>query len=49
VHDALRMRGLDEDKPLRGLLAMLVEDTVHATLDRAPLVNGALPSSEKRE
>ncbi len=42
VHDALRVRGLDEDKPLRGLLAMLVEDTVHATLDRAPLINGAL-------
>jgi phytoene dehydrogenase-like protein len=43
--DALSAYGLDEDKPLRGLLSMLVEDTVHATLDRAPLVNGVLGAS----
>jgi C-3',4' desaturase CrtD len=40
--DALRRHGLREDAPLTGLLAMLVEDTVHAGLDRAPLVNAAL-------
>jgi phytoene dehydrogenase-like protein len=42
VADALRARGLHEDKPLCGLLSMLIEDTVHSTLDRAPLVNGVL-------
>ena len=42
VGDALRAGGLHEDKPLRGLLSMLIEDTVHATLDRAPLINGVL-------
>jgi C-3',4' desaturase CrtD len=42
VGDALRAHGLREDRPLCGLLAMLVEDTVHAGLDQAPLVNGIL-------
>ena len=42
VGDALRACGLRHDKPLLGLLSMLVEDTVHATVDDAPLVNGAL-------
>ena len=42
VGDALRARGLRNDEPLCGLLAMLVEDTVHATLDQAPLINGVL-------
>ncbi|NMO19533.1 NAD(P)-binding protein [Pyxidicoccus fallax] len=40
--DALRAHGLREDAPLCGLLAMLIEDTVHATLDTAPLINAAL-------
>ena len=40
--DALRRVGLREDKPLVGLLAMLLEDTVHAGVDDAPLINGAL-------
>ena len=42
VADALRARGLYGDTALRGLLSMLVEDTVHTTLDRAPLINGVL-------
>lgn len=40
--DALRAHGLREDAPLCGLLAMLIEDTVHASLDTAPLINAAL-------
>ncbi len=40
--DALRAHGLRGDAPLCGLLAMLLEDTVHATLDTAPLINAAL-------
>jgi phytoene dehydrogenase-like protein len=40
--DALRSFGLRENAPLVGLLGMLVEDTVHATVDGAPLVNAAL-------
>ena len=40
--DALRQFDLYDDTPLRKLLAMLVEDTVHATLDEAPLLNAAL-------
>jgi phytoene dehydrogenase-like protein len=43
--DALRRHGLREDRPLAGLLAMLLEDTVHAGIDEAPLINGALGSS----
>ena len=42
VGDALRACGLRHEKPLLGLLSMLLEDTVHATVDDAPLVNGAL-------
>ena len=42
VGDALRSYGLRNDRPLAGLLAMLLEDTVHAPLDDAPLFNGAL-------
>jgi phytoene dehydrogenase-like protein len=33
---------LRHDKPLQGLLGMLVEDTVHSGLDEAPLINAAL-------
>jgi phytoene dehydrogenase-like protein len=40
--DALRSCGLRDDAPLVGLLSMLLEDTVHATVDDAPLINGAL-------
>jgi C-3',4' desaturase CrtD len=40
--DALRAFGLENDRPLVGLLAMLVEDTVHSTVAAAPLVNAAL-------
>jgi C-3',4' desaturase CrtD len=40
--DALRSFGLRDDKPLAALLSMLIEDTVHSTLDDAPLINAAL-------
>jgi C-3',4' desaturase CrtD len=40
--DALRSCGLREDAALVGLLSMLLEDTVHAHVDDAPLINGAL-------
>ncbi len=42
VGDALRAFGLREDKALVGLLSMLIEDTVHSTVDAAPLINGVL-------
>ena len=34
--------GLRDQDPLVGLLSMLVEDTVHSGVDRAPLINAAL-------
>ena len=37
-----RTCGLRDDRPLVGLLSMLLEDTVHARIDDAPLINGAL-------
>ncbi|MBL8795140.1 MAG: FAD-dependent oxidoreductase [Planctomycetia bacterium] len=40
--DALRACGLHEDRPLRGLLSLLLEDTVHASVEQAPLINAAL-------
>jgi C-3',4' desaturase CrtD len=40
--DVLRRFGLREDAALVGLLAMLVEDTVHSSVDQAPLINAAL-------
>src|SRR5262249_36394349 len=40
--DALRRYGLRGDDALVGLLGMLVEDTVHSSVDRAPLINAAL-------
>lgn len=40
--DLLRSVGLENDRPLTGLLAMLVEDTVHSRIDQAPLINAAL-------
>ncbi len=42
VADALRAHGLCGDRALHGLLAMLIEDTVHGTLAEAPLINAAL-------
>ncbi len=38
----LERHGLRDERPLVGLLSMLVEDTVHSTLDEAPLINAAL-------
>src|ERR1700722_17758244 len=40
--DALKAHGLIHDRPLIGLLAMLIEDTVHSSVWRAPLINAAL-------
>jgi C-3',4' desaturase CrtD len=40
--DALRAHGLENDRPLVGLLAMLVQDTVHSSVAEAPLINAAL-------
>jgi len=42
VGDALRWCGLRGDPALVGLLSMLIEDTIHSTVDRAPLINAAL-------
>ncbi len=42
VADALRANGLSDDRPLRGLLAMIIQDTVHGTVAEAPLINAAL-------
>jgi C-3',4' desaturase CrtD len=42
VGDVLRAFGLRREQPLVGLLSMLLEDTVHAGIDEAPLINGAL-------
>jgi C-3',4' desaturase CrtD len=38
----LRNYRLHEDQALKALLGMLVEDTVHATIDEAPAINAAL-------
>ncbi len=40
--DVLRDFGLRDDKRLVGLLSMLVEDTVHGSVDGAPVINAAL-------
>jgi len=40
--DLLRHCGLRDDRALVALLSMLIEDTVHSTLDSAPLINAAL-------
>jgi C-3',4' desaturase CrtD len=40
--DALRRFDLRAEPAIVGLLGMLVEDTVHSTVDRAPLINAAL-------
>jgi C-3',4' desaturase CrtD len=40
--DALERFGLRDQPSLVGLLGMLVEDTVHSSVDQAPLINAAL-------
>jgi len=40
--EILNMFSLREDRALCGLLGMLIEDTVHSTVDNAPLINAAL-------
>ncbi|EJN58800.1 phytoene desaturase family protein [Halogranum rubrum] len=40
--DALRAFDVYDETPLRNLFAMLVEDTVHSTLEEAPLLNAVL-------
>jgi C-3',4' desaturase CrtD len=42
MKDALTKFGVYDDVPLRTMIAMLVEDTVHSTLDEAPLPNAIL-------
>src|SRR5258706_10396 len=38
----LRAAGIRDDRPLGGLVSILIEDTIHSTVDRAPLINAAL-------
>lgn len=40
--DILKKYNLEDDKPLLGLLSMLIEDTVHSSIDKAPFINSAL-------
>lgn len=40
--DIIKKFKLENDKPLVGFLSMLIEDTVHSTLDKAPFINAAL-------
>ncbi|MEM7126799.1 MAG: NAD(P)/FAD-dependent oxidoreductase [Chloroflexota bacterium] len=40
--DALKACGLEQDRALRQFLGMLIQDTVHATVEAAPLINSAL-------
>lgn len=42
VGDSLAEHTLTHDRPLVGLLAMLIEDTVHSSVRDAPLINAAL-------
>ncbi|WP_313691975.1 phytoene desaturase family protein [Halorarum halobium] len=42
MKDALVRYGVYDDRPLRTAMAMLVEDTVHAGLEEAPLLNSIL-------
>jgi len=46
--DAMRAHGVHDDRPLRAVVSMLVEDTVHATLDDAPLLNAVLGMTIRR-
>lgn len=40
--DVLKKYDLENDKPLMGLLSMLIEDTVHSSVEDAPFINAAL-------
>ncbi|MCU0431226.1 MAG: hypothetical protein MUF42_14780 [Cytophagaceae bacterium] len=40
--DVLKKFDLEHDKPLAGFISMLIEDTVHSTIDKAPFINAAL-------
>jgi phytoene dehydrogenase-like protein len=40
--DILNKYKLEDEKPLVGLLSMLIEDTVHSSIDKAPFINSAL-------
>jgi len=40
--DVLKKFNLENDKPIIGLLSMLIEDTVHSSIDKAPFINSAL-------
>jgi C-3',4' desaturase CrtD len=40
--DGLRKFDLQDDTSLKAVLSMLIEDTVHSSLDKAPLINSAL-------
>ncbi|MBW3524816.1 NAD(P)/FAD-dependent oxidoreductase [Chryseobacterium sp. NKUCC03_KSP] len=42
ILDIVKKYNLKNDKPLVGLLSMLIEDTVHSTIDKAPFINSAL-------
>ncbi|WP_226022790.1 phytoene desaturase family protein [Halomicrobium salinisoli] len=46
--DALRTFGVYDDVPLRRAVAVLVEDTVHSSVDEAPLLNAALGITIRR-
>ena len=46
--DALRHFDVYEDVPLRTAIAMLVEDTVHSTIEEAPLLNAILGMDIRR-
>lgn len=48
MKDALTKFDVYHDVPLRKTLAMLVEDTVHSTLDEAPLLNSILGVSIRK-
>ncbi|WP_394776507.1 phytoene desaturase family protein [Flavobacterium sp.] len=40
--DVLKIFKLENEKPLIGLLSMLIEDTVHSSIEEAPFINSAL-------
>lgn len=40
--DVLKIYKLENEKPLIGLLSMLIEDTVHSSIEEAPFINAAL-------
>ncbi|MFH6993587.1 phytoene desaturase family protein [Flavobacterium sp. FlaQc-48] len=40
--DVLKKYKLENEKPLVGLLSMLIEDTVHSSVQEAPFINSAL-------